>query len=216
MEDKITIPYSPDLDGISRIHDGKWGIVFAHGEYTKIEEGILASLSKKLAEKNISTIRFNFPFRMLKIKNKDPTILDQAFIHVYNWIVEQYPDIRWALGGHEIAAESAVRIASILDDGTNVPTIVGLSYPLFPLNRPELADPRPLAAILGEALFCQGSSSKRGDYQRMENSIQMMANHVEVMMIKGANHNLEIPGKEQDTIAFWIANDIERFLLHLD
>ena len=44
----------------------------------------------------------------------------------------------------------------------------------------------------------------------------MMANHVEVKMIKGANHNLEVPGKKQDTVAFWIANDIERFLLHLD
>ena len=128
----------------------------------------------------------------------------------------QYPEIRWALGGHEVGAESAVRIASILDDGTNVPAIIGLGYPLFPLNRPELADPRSLAAILGEAIFCQGSSSKRGDYQRLVNSIQMMANHVEVKMIKEGNHNLEVPNKKQDTVAFWIANDIERFLLHLD
>ncbi len=215
MENSITIPYSPELHGITRIKNGKWGIVLGHGEYTDIDKGVLASVSKKLAEKNISTVRFNFPFRMSKIKYKDPASLDQAFIHVYNWIVQQYPDIRWAMGGHGIAAESSVRIASILDDGSNVPAIVGLSYPLFPLNRPELADPRSFAAILGEGIFCQGSNSKRGDYQRMENSIQMMANHVQVKLIKGANHNLEVPDKKQDTVAFWIANDIEKFLLHL-
>ena len=199
MEDKITIPYSPELNSLTRIQDGKWGIVFGHGEFSNIEDGILASVSKKLAEKNISTVRFNFPFRMLNIKNKDSSAIDQAFIHVYNWIVSQYPNIRWAMGGHGIAAASSVRVASILDDGANVPAIVGLSYPLYPLNRPELADPRSLAAILGEAIFCQGTSSKRGDYQRMENSIQMMANHVLVKKIKGANHNLEVPGKKEGT-----------------
>ena len=114
-----------------------------------------------------------------------------------------------------MAAECAVRIAPVLTSDDGIPPIIGLSYPLYPMHQPELGDPRIFGAILGEALFCQGDKSNRGDYKRLDNSMIMMANHVKVRKIRGADHNLKVSGQSSDKVAYWIANDIENFFREL-
>lgn len=212
---KETIPYNPDLPAQITLKRGKWGLILAHGERSFSDKGIIASLAKKLAEKNISSVRFDFPFRIQGKKYRDPTSLDQAFIQVYNWVTLKYPDINWIIAGHDVGAESALRIVPIVDSDGEIPPLVCVGYPMYPLNRPELADPRAFSAILGEALFCQGSASKRGDFTRLQNSIKMMASHVHVKRIGNASHELEVPGKDSDRVAYWISNDIEQFIKDL-
>lgn len=210
------IPYSPEIPARISIRDGPWGVIIAHGERSYIDKGILPALSKKLSEKNISNILFNFPFRIEERKyDKDTFSIDETFKAVYKWVTEKYPEKQWILGGHDIGAESTVRIAPIVSDFGELPPIICLSYPLYPPNRPDQVDMRPLGAIIGEALFCQGTESNRGNHTRIRNSIRMMAEHVHVSPIKGANHQLEIKGKDFDRVAYWISNDFERFISKL-
>ncbi len=211
--DSITIPYNPDLIAIENIISGDNGIIIGHGERSRIEEGILNSLSKKLYSRKISTVLFNFPFRMLNKKKVDNIeTLDQAFLKVWNYVKEKFPDKRWSVSGHGIGVESAIRMSGLIFSDEGIPPVIGLSYPMYPLNRPELVNTNTLGALMGDALFCQGDQSKRGTYDRLRNQIQMMAGHAHVKKIKGANHNLEVLGKPIETVAHWISNDIEKFL----
>ncbi|MHA2171852.1 MAG: alpha/beta family hydrolase [Candidatus Kariarchaeaceae archaeon] len=213
---KLTIPFDPQLSGIENIAKGKHGIIFAHGERSSIESGILPTLSKKLYAKNISSILFNFPFRMKGVSQVDSIeVLDQAFLAVWHEITRKHPEIIWSVGGHDIGADTAIRISSLTFNESRIPSIVGLSYPMYPPNRPELVNTISLGAIMGDALFCQGDKSNRGTYDRLRNQVKMMAQHAQVKKIGGANHQLEVLGKPIDIVANWIARDIENFLKDL-
>lgn len=213
---KIEIPFDPQLNGDVLEAKGEWGIILAHGEQSKIDDGILNALAKKLMKKDISTLRFNFPFRVNASKKIDNIgILDQAFVTTWNYAIKNYPNIRWAVGGHGIGGLTAVRAAGIMYDDSGIPPVVCLNYPMYPYNRPELVDTMALGALLGDGIFCQGDLSKRGTYDRLRNQIQMMARHAKIVKIKGANHLFEVKGKEISTVAYWIANDIARYLREL-
>ncbi len=213
---KGSIDFDPAIPTLEIHKSSRIGIIIAHGERTNFDEGIIASLAKKLAEKNITSVRFPFPFKIKGERyNKDTQPLDESFVAVFRSLSSQYPDTEWLLCGHDIGAESAVRIAPMASEDGELPHIICLNYPLYPPNRPERVNMSPLAAIIGEALVCQGTESNRGEYKRMRNSLQMMAAHVQIRPIKGANHLLEVEGKTSDRVAFWISNDIERFIADL-
>lgn len=213
--EKMIIPYDPNLNSIIGIGSHKYGLVIAHGERSFIDEGIINSLAKKLAEKQISSLRFNFPFRENQTKADSDEILDKAYIHVWNWVNEKYPNIKWVLAGHDIGAVSAIRISILASEIGEIPAIICLGYPMYPVNRPELVDTRSFGAIMGDALFIQGDKDTRGSYDRLANQIQMMATHCITNKIKGANHDFQVEGKNFDRVAFWISNDIENFLKNI-
>ncbi|MCY3414276.1 MAG: hypothetical protein INQ03_21705 [Candidatus Heimdallarchaeota archaeon] len=213
MAQSLTIDHSTPLPALFLKKTGKYGVIIAHGEWSKMDSGFLAMLATKLAEKEISSIRFSFPFRVLGKKyDKDQHSLDEAFITVYRQMIRTYPDIQWVILGHGIGAASCVRIAPIVDEFGDLPPIICLNYPLYPPNRPEKVDMRALGAIMGEALFCQGTESNRGDATRMRNAVRMMAEHVHVTSIKGANYELEVKGKDENKVAYWVSNDIQKFI----
>ncbi|MHA2250877.1 MAG: alpha/beta family hydrolase [Candidatus Kariarchaeaceae archaeon] len=211
-----SIPFEPPLTAVENIVEGEWGVILSHDENSYIDRGILPALAKQLKKKRISSILFNSPYRMEMKKLADEiTKLDQSFLAVWNYITEKYPNKRWCVGGHGIAAETAIRISGLIFDDTGIPPVLGLSYPMYPPNRPELVDTMTLGALMGEALFCQGTKSKRGTFDRLRNQIQMMATHAHISRIGGANHQLEVESKSLDTVAYWISKDFEKFLKDL-
>ncbi len=90
--------------------------------------------------------------------------------------------------------------------------VIALNYPLYPPNRPENVDAASLGAIMGDALFVQASDSNQGTYDRMRNQLMMMVPHADIAKIRGANQDFVVKEKSFDRVAFWISNDIERFI----
>ncbi|OLS23645.1 MAG: hypothetical protein HeimC2_25490 [Candidatus Heimdallarchaeota archaeon LC_2] len=196
--------------------NGEWGVILAPAEKLKMNEGILPHLSKKLREKDISSLRFNFPFQMKKQNKADsPQILDLAYLEVWNYAISKFPDKKWCVGGIGIGGLTALRVASISYADFGIPPTICISYPMYPPNRPELVDTSALTALMGDGLFCQGSKSNRGTDDRLKNQTTMMARHAKVSRIGGANHLMEVEGKPANTVAFWIATDIGKFLRDL-
>jgi predicted alpha/beta-hydrolase family hydrolase len=214
VPDQISIPFDPPLDATVNIRSGKYGLILAHGKTDDISDGILPSLQKKLAEKNISSISFRFPFRQKGLRQIDdvPT-LDGSYLAVWEYVSQNYEQVTWLVGGIDIGAETAIRATSLImtDDGS-VPVVIALNYPLYPPNRPETIDAASLGAIMGDALFVQGSESNQGSYDRMRNQLMMMVPHADIVKIRGANHEFVVKEKSFDRVAFWISNDIERFI----
>ncbi len=208
MKKSIQIPFNPDINAIIDEVPGKFGIILAHNLMGSMEDPILVELTKKLIKNGITVFRFNFP---KNTRNTPISELEPVFMHVWNWVNTNYNKY-WILAGHGTAAKIAVRIAPILDIDGEIPAIIGLNYPLYPPNKPEMADVRELGALLGDALFCQGTRSNRGDYMRMQNSIKMMANHAIVKSIKDADFDFKINGRFSSKVSAWISSDIVEFL----
>lgn len=209
------IPYKPDLTAIVNLNNGDWGLIIAHGENSKIDEGFLPSLAKKLAEKDISSVRFNFPFREHARKRRvdDVNILDQVYLEVWNWVNEKYPDKKWVLAGHDVGAETAIRVSGlVMNPMGQIPPVICLNFPLYPPNRPEMLKGGSLGAIMGDVLFIQAEKSNKGTFDRIKNQVNMMASHAQVNKIGKADHQFNVENKTFDRVAYWISNDIKRFL----
>jgi len=217
MVTKIEIPFDPPLDGLVELHSRDQGIILAHGTRGDMDDGILPHLCKKLGEKNISTVRFRFPYRMKGKKHLDDvTTLDNAYVAVWQYITNKYPDKTWLVGGIDTGAETAIRATGLMmTDSGDIPHVISLNYPLYPPNRPEMVDASSLGAIMGDAIFIQASDSNQGTYDRLRNQLQMMVPHADMSKIRGANHDFTVDGKNPDRVAYWISNDIDRFIKNI-
>ncbi|MFV2016498.1 MAG: alpha/beta family hydrolase [Candidatus Heimdallarchaeota archaeon] len=214
---KIKIPFETELDGDYTEARGDWGVILAPADKLTMDEGILPQLSKKLRSKDISTVRFNFPFQMNKTNRIDTKqILDEAYQAVWKFVSVKYPDKKWCVGGLGIGGLTALRVSTISYADFGIPPVICLSYPMYPANKPELVDTSALSALMGDGLFCQGNKSNRGTYDRLKNQANMMARHARISLIRGANHYMEVDKKEPHTVAYWIAADIGRFLNELN
>lgn len=213
---KITIPFETELEGEHVEARGEWGIILAPAVKLKMDEGILPDLSMKFREKDISSIRFNFPFQMKQQNKVDaPQILDQSFLEVWNYANSKFPDKKWCVGGIGIGGLTALRVASISYADFGIPPVICISYPMYPPNRPELVETSALSALMGDGLFLQGSKSIRGTDDRLKNQTTMMARHAKVVRIGGADHLMQVEGKPASTVAYWIATDVNKFLRDL-
>lgn len=217
MSKSVEIPFTPSLSGRVIEESGKWGVIIAHGVKSTIEEGLIPSLMKKLAEKNISSLSFNFPFRESGSNSIDDIQkLDQAYEAAWNFAITEYSSKKWVLCGHDIGAEVAIRTSGLVmtDDG-QIPPVISISYPLYPPNRPEQVQMGSIGAVMGEVLFIQPDKSNQGSFDRLRNQLQMMVPHADMSKIRNANHEMVVEGKTPSRVAFWITNDIQRFLNNL-
>ncbi|MDH5403076.1 MAG: hypothetical protein OEY49_11340 [Candidatus Heimdallarchaeota archaeon] len=214
---ETVIPYKPDITTITNIVEGKWGVIFAHGEKSRIEEGFFPILANKLNQKNISVIRFTFPFTKDKsIKVDDIQSLDQAFLKVWEWTSKNFPDKKWCVGGHDIGGETSIRISSITGDFEELPPVICINYPMYPHNKPELFRQGSIGALMGDGLFCQSENSSKGTYDRLKNQLAMMANHAIITKIVQSDHEFNKMKHPINKVMYWIAKDIEKFLTNID
>lgn len=208
---KISIPFTHPIEADYTEARGTWGVILAHEPNTN--DGILKALAKKLREKDIASIRFSIT---LPTGNRDNSKnFDNAFVEVWNYAQTNYSNLRWAIGGHSEGAVAAIRISTLVFTDEGSPPIISLGYPMYPPNKPEKVDTMALGALIGDALFCQGTEDNRGTYNRLRNVIGMMASHSKLGRIGGANHEFEVGGKPLTTVAYWISNDINSFLREL-
>lgn len=214
---KINIPFETELEGDYTEARGEWGIILGPADKITMNEGILPHLSKKLRAKDISSVRFNFPFQMKGENQMDSNqVLDEAYVSVWNYVSAQYPETKWCVGGLGVGGLTALRVSSITYADFGIPPVICMSYPMYPPHKPEYVDTSALSALLGDGVFCQGDKSNRGTFDRLKNQANMMSRHAKINLIRGANHYMEVDKKDPSTVAYWIAADIGRFLKDLN
>jgi uncharacterized protein len=209
------IPYSVPLDYNIYTSNGKWAVLFTHGERTDITDELFKSMGKELVKKGITFINFRLPFKMLGKKHPDAlNELDEAFITVFNHITTdpRLEGKRIAIAGHGVGGATALRISGLVSVLGEIPPIIVLSYPMYPPNRPEAMNVSELGAILSNVLFITGDKGNRGTHDRLISQLAMAASFAETKLIKGGNHDLEVPDRKPYLVGRWIANDISVFL----
>ncbi|RMG26963.1 MAG: hypothetical protein D6732_20800 [Methanobacteriota archaeon] len=212
---EVQIEKDPQINGRLYLADGRLGLILTHGERTDIDEPIFHNIAKDLQKKKVTTLLFRMPFKVKKKRIPDkPSVQEEVFLKVWQWVHSQseLADKKWAIGGHDIGAKAAIRSASMIAMQEEIPPVVALSFPLYPPNRPEKLQMDELQAIIGPVLFCQGDKGNQGTYDRLANQLAMMASFAELKLIKGADHNFNVQGREPHIVSKWISNDIANFL----
>ena len=127
--------------------------IYAPGAGSNINDGFGAFVSRNLAKKRISTLRFQFPYMEAGKRRPDsPSVLEETWRRAMR---AAEPDgLRLAIGGRSMGG----RIASqIVASGTEADGLALFAYPLRPPWRPEQLRDKHLGDIGLPTLFCSGA-----------------------------------------------------------
>ena len=166
-----------------------------------------------LAEKDFMTVSFNFYYQDIgrKIPDKNEKC-QQTYLGIINYLLneEDLSEENIVLAGKSMGG----RIATEIAPKTKSKHIIILGYPLHPPGKPEKMRDSHLYKLKQKILFIQGENDAFGNQKEMESVVRKI-NNAQLLIIKRANHSLNIPKKYQITPSETektIINSVKSFL----
>jgi uncharacterized protein len=172
--------------------------VFAHGAGAGMSHVFMEDVAAGLAERDIATLRFNFPF-MDALAGKrwgrpDRPEVAQAVVRAAAAHARAIaPDLPMFAGGKSFGARMTSQ-AQAQQPIENVRGFVFIGFPLHPAKKPSIERASHLPAVHAPMLFVQGDRDDLATIGLMRDvcaSLPMCDLHVVV----GANHGFSAPAK---------------------
>ena len=189
-------------------------VIFAHGAGADKSHEFMAKVSQHLVVRNISVLRFNFPYmdkRLADGKKRPPDRMPKllpCFLNIINQLGEYFTnvdatklaEIPLFIGGKSMGSRVAATITSetlageLKEDIKLNQEIAGtfcLGYPFYPIGKPEKTRLAPLTERHKDnlILIVQGSRDKLGDEQAIE-SYNLPA-QCQVTFLEDGDHDLK-------------------------
>ncbi|MEW6059429.1 MAG: alpha/beta family hydrolase [Actinomycetota bacterium] len=167
-------------------------LVLAHGAGVGMDHPFLEGFCWAMAEHEVATLRFNFPYVERGRRSPDPEAMLRA-----TWLAAFAAGRRVSQGGLVFAGGKSLggRVASmVVADGMPAAGLVFLGYPFHPPGRPERIRDEHLYRVDVPMLFLQGSADPFADpvvFQPVLAKLGDRAVHVE---IEGGDHSFKVRG----------------------
>jgi uncharacterized protein len=165
-------------------------LTLAHGAGSNMSHAFLVDLSVKLADQNIGTIRFNFPYTERKKKMPDkPPVATETVRAVMARMHEKYPGVPLFLSGKSFGG----RMSSHLLASYCPPYVKGIIFYGFPLHspgKPSVERAAHLSNISVPMLFLQGTNDDLAHWDLMEQVCSRLSAS-SLVKLQGANHSFK-------------------------
>ena len=178
-------------------------VIYAPGAGSNINDPFGAFLSDRLAEEGISTVRFQFRYMELGLREAgtrrpdSPALLEETWREIIGLC--RSPDRKLVIGGRSMGGRIASRIVA---QGTQVDGLALFAYPLRPPSNPAQPRNAHFPDIAVPTLFCSGTRDSFGTPEELRAAA---ANVPETMvgLLDGADHGfavLKSSGRTQEDV----------------
>ncbi|HVM10863.1 MAG TPA: alpha/beta family hydrolase [Actinomycetota bacterium] len=177
--------------------DGEPLLVLAHGAGGSIDSPFLEGVAEGLAEHEVASLRFNFPYREQGrgAPDREP-VLRRTWAAVFEHAATLRRTV-WAGGG-----SMGGRIASMeVADGLPAAGLVLIAYPLHPPGRPERLRAAHLAGIEVPTIVIQGTRDAFARWDLLTRAIERSGAPITLHVVEGADHSFRVPGTKRDDLA---------------
>jgi predicted alpha/beta-hydrolase family hydrolase len=193
--------------------------VLAHGAGAGMTHSFMAAMAAELAERDVATLRFQFPYTEEGRKRPDPPKLAHATVRAaVAEATRLLPNIPLFAGGKSFGG----RMTSQAQAEAPLPGVRGLiflGFPLHPAGRPSHERARHLLDIRIPMLFLQGSRDKLAQPDELEALRKALGTRAEFLLYRDADHSFHVParsgrtdaqvrGEMLDAVAAWIDKSI--------
>jgi predicted alpha/beta-hydrolase family hydrolase len=195
--------------------DAEYVLVFAHGAGAGMKNKFMEQVSLSLAELEIATLRFNFPYIEKGKKMPDTKPVCVATI---NSVVEKAsklcPGIPLFAGGKSFGGRMTSTAAS---EGMlpNVKGIVFFGFPLHAPGKPSNERAEHLYKVNVPMLFLQGTRDALASLDLLKPVCEKLGKKAELFIIDGADHSFHVPKennmKDSDVIEL-ICKEVKRWM----
>jgi predicted alpha/beta-hydrolase family hydrolase len=190
--------------------------VFAHGAGAGMTHAFMAAVAAGLSERNVATLRYQFPYMEKGSKRPDPPGIAHAAVRAAVASAAQHcPGLPLISGGKSFGA----RMTSQAQAKAPLANVVGLAFfgfPLHPAGKPSVERADHLVEVKIPMLFLQGTADKLAEPDLLKPVVKKLGSRATLHFLEAADHSFHVPvrsGRKDaevmtealDAFAAWIA-----------
>ncbi len=162
-------------------------ITLAHGAGAGMNHPFMTSLAGSLAEQDIGTLRFNFPFTEHKKGRPDvPAVAHKTIEAAINNAHETFPSLPLFASGKSFGGRMSSQYLSIHQHPA-IKGIIFYGFPLHPPGKPSTERADHLTEVKVPMLFLQGTKDELATLSLVEKVCPSLS-LATLIKIEGANH----------------------------
>ena len=165
-------------------------LILAHGN--DMDNPLLTAVHTELAQRDLLTIRFNFPYKERGWKLPDRAPILEATWRAVIAAVRDDPKLspkQMFFGGKSMGGRI---VSQVVAAGTGCAGLVFLGYPLHPANRPEKLRAHHLPMIRCPMLFIQGTRDALCNLDLLKASLNRLQVPAKLHVIEGGDHSFNV------------------------
>src|SRR5206468_6208740 len=197
-----------------RPKDARLLYVLAHGAGAGMRHPFLESISQRLAEQGIATLRYQFPYMERRSRRPDPPAVAAATVRAAVAEAARIaPDLPLVAGGKSFGG----RMTSTAQAEEPLPGVRGLvflGFPLHPPGRPDDKRAEHLAHVQVAMLFLQGTRDDFAALKLLQPLVKRLGERATLYLVEGGDHSFrvltksgrsegEVMGEVVSTIVEW-------------
>ena len=178
-------------------------IVLAHGAGAGMDHIFMETLAGKLAEENIATLRFNFPFMENKKGRPDsPAVAHQTIEAAIAKAQELFPKVPVLASGKSFGGRMSSQYLSEHPESA-VKGIIFFGFPLHASGKPSTERGDHLKKVKVPMLFLQGTKDTLAEWHLIE-KVTSALKKTKLFKLEGADHSFKA-GKKTDTMSLLVS-----------
>ncbi len=165
-------------------------MTLAHGAGAGMNHSFMVELANALAEQNIATLRFNFPFAEQKKFRPDfPAVAHKVVEAAINHALETFPSIPFFASGKSFGGRMTSQYLAARA-GTPVKGIIFYGFPLHPAKKPSTERAGHLKEINLPMVFLQGTRDELATMDLIETVCASLPTAT-LIKLQGADHGFK-------------------------
>ena len=194
----VTIRVDPD-----RTVSGLWtrpaaataALVLAHGAGAAMTHKSMVAIAEGLAERDIASLRYNFPYMERGSKRPDAPALAHATVRAaVAEAARLAPELPLFAGGRSFGGRMTSQ-AQALEPLPGVRGLVFFAFPLHAPGKPGVERAGHLAEITVPLLFLQGSNDEFAQLDLLQATVAGLGNPAQLKLIEGVDHSFHIAAR---------------------
>jgi len=166
--------------------------VLAHGAGAGMRHPFLESISQRLAERSIATLRYQFPYMEQRARGPDSPAVAAATVRAAVMEAARVaPGLPLVAGGKSFGG----RMTSTAQAEAPLPGVRGLVFLGFPLHPPgRHGDSRAehLARVQIPVLFLQGTRDEFADLKLLQPVVKRLGERATLHLVEGGDHSFHV------------------------
>ena len=169
--------------------------VLAHGAGAGMAHPFMAAVAAGLAERDIATLRYQFPYMERGSKRPDsPAIAHAAVRAAVAHAIGLLPKIPIFAGGKSFGGRMTSQ-AQAAAPMPNVRGLVFLGFPLHPAGKPSQDRAKHLFDVKIPMLFLQGTSDKLAELDQLNPVCKALGTRATLKLFAEADHSFHVPAR---------------------
>jgi predicted alpha/beta-hydrolase family hydrolase len=182
-------------DGVALLY------VLAHGAGAGMRHPFLEGVARRLAQRRIATLRYQFPYMEKGEKRTDvPLVAEAAVRAAVDAAGRAAPDLALVAGGKSFGG----RMTSQSQAAAPLPGVRGLVFLGFPLHapgKPSDARAKHLEDVAVPMLFLQGTRDPLAEFTLIEGVVRRLGTGATMHVIEEGDHSFKVPKRSGRTEA---------------